>query len=622
MPAAPTPDFALLFAALPAPHAVLAPDGTVLALNTALAERLPEAAPTLPGQPLAALHAAAAARGIVAGPEAAWQAALHATRASIGPALVPDPVEAPQPGAPYWQATFQPVPAGPGPQLVLLRLLDLSEQLRGLALSSADEGRMQAESIPQQVWTATPDGVMDFFNHRTAEYLGEAMDVRGAAHWPHHVHPDDRATVRERWAQALANGRFFEAEFRLRRYDGQYRWFLSQAQARHDAEGHILKWYGTNTNIHDQRALQLELARREMQFRFLAESVPQIVWTAPANGHPDYLNRRGIDYLGRRPNLGAPLHTLWDEWLHPDDITPALQAWAATSTAGTPFSAQFRLRRHDGQYRWFLAQAQPQRNASGAITKWYGTCTDIDDQKQAQQQLEQQNARLLRTNADLDNFVYTASHDLRQPIHNMAGIFEELTRTAYFRDPDAVKLIAYFERALGEIYATIEDLSAIVQVQRQQTQVPPEDVAVEPLVADIINGIKDQVDALHATFDLDFATCPVVHFVRPNLRSILYNLISNSLKYAAPHRPPHVRISSAPTPDTGRPVLTVQDNGMGIDLERFGPQLFQLFRRFHTHTEGSGMGLYLVNRIVQDHGGRLEVDSAVDQGTTFRIFLP
>ncbi|MFC7666255.1 ATP-binding protein [Hymenobacter humi] len=217
--------------------------------------------------------------------------------------------------------------------------------------------------------------------------------------------------------------------------------------------------------------------------------------------------------------------------------------------------------------------------------------------------------------------MYTASHDLKQPIHNMAGIFEELTRTAYFRDPEAIKLISYFERSLAQIFKTIDDLSAIVRGQREQQEIPAEDVALAPLVSEIIGSLQEQARQADATFELDFATCPVVTFVRPNLQSLLFNLISNSLKYAAPGRPPCIRIRSAPDAVSGRPILTVQDNGIGIDMERFGPQLFQLFRRFHTHVDGTGMGLYLVNRIVQNHGGRLEVSSAIDEGTTFQIYL-
>ncbi|ALW84092.1 hypothetical protein AUC43_02640 [Hymenobacter sedentarius] len=494
-------------------------------------------------------------------------------------------------------------------------------QLQDQLSDSEEELRIQAESIPQQVWTAQPDGTVDFFNHRTAAYVGESMERCGAAHWLNFVHPDDRGPMQSRWDQAIASQRYFEAEFRLRRYDGQYRWFLGQAQARRAPGGQVLKWYGTNTDVHQQRVLQEELVRREEQFRFLAESVPQIVWTSTGVGGNDYINQRWYDYTGLVPSQTTGDRADWPAVIHPDDLNPTNQRWKHCVETGEFFEIEYRFRRHDGVYRWFLGQGRAQRSADGHIIKWFGTCTDIDDQKQVQQQLEAQNARLVRTNEDLDNFVYTASHDLKQPINNMAGIFEELTRTAYFRDPDSIKLIAYFERALAQIFGTIDDLSAIVRGQRQQQELPPEPVVLAPLVDEVIGSLQDLVRQTGATFALDFATFPVVTFVRPNLQSLLFNLISNSLKYSAPGRPPLIRLSSTPDAVTGRPILTVQDNGIGIDMERFGPQLFQLFRRFHTHIEGTGMGLYLVNRIVQNHGGRLEVTSAVDEGTTFHIYL-
>ena len=484
---------------------------------------------------------------------------------------------------------------------------------------SEEEQRIQAESIPQQVWTARPDGTVDFYNHRTAAYLGEAMEKNGAAHWLSFVHPDDRATMHERWLAAIATQRYYEAEFRLRRYDGQYRWFLGQAQARRAPGGLILKWYGTNTDVHQQRQLQEQVLASQARFKQLLETLPQMAWTARPDGGVNYYNQRWYDLTGA---TSAELQDWgWEDYIHPDDIAATLQHWQHSLRTGEAFTSEHRWRDQQGHYRWFMARGEAIRDAHGEVVLWVGTNTDVHDFKQAQHQLEAQNARLVRTNEDLDNFIYTASHDLKQPIHNMAGIFEELTRTAYFRDPDSVKLISYFERALARIYGTIDDLSAIVQVQRQQQEMPMEAVDLSQLVSEIMASLHDQITQTGAVFELDFATYPAVTFVRPNLQSVLFNLISNSLKYAAPGRPPRIRLSSTPDALTGRPTLTVQDNGLGIDLNRFGPQLFQLFRRFHSHVDGTGMGLYLVNRIVQNHGGRLEVSSTVDKGTTFQLYL-
>ena len=245
----------------------------------------------------------------------------------------------------------------------------------------------------------------------------------------------------------------------------------------------------------------------------------------------------------------------------------------------------------------------------------------MHDLQEARQKLEAHNARLRRTNEDLDNFVYTASHNLKQPIYNVAGIFTELTRTANFCDLEAMKLVDYFERALTQIFSTIDDLGAIVQVQRLEQEVPPGPMDLALLVNEILFGLHDQLTQSAALVECDFAIYLVVSFVRPNLHSVFHKLLNNLLRYASPARPPRIRLSSVPDLMTGRPILTVQDNGLGIDLARYGSKIFQLFHRFHSHIDGTGMGLYLVNRIMQNHGGRIEVSSVVDEGTTFRLYL-
>ena len=492
-------------------------------------------------------------------------------------------------------------------------------QLQQQLAESEEEQRIQAESIPQQVWTARPDGTVDYYNHRTAAYLGVRMEQNGPAHWLSFVHPDDRPHMQERWQAAIATQRYYEAEFRLRGYDGEYRWFLGQAQARRDASGQLLKWYGTSTDVHQLRVLQEQVLHSQARFKQLLETLPQLAWTAQADGRVNYCNQRWYDYTGQ--HFEDLKDWGWESVVHPDDLPEALRHWRHSLATGEMLQHEMRWRRHDGEYRWFLVRTESLRDSQGNIRTWVGANTDVHDFRQVRQELEANNARLRRTNEDLDNFVYTASHDLKQPIHNMAGIFAELTRTANFHDPEAMKLVDYFERALARIFATIDDLAAIVQVQRLELEVPPGPVDLATLVQEVLDGLHDQLAHSRALVDCDFATYPVVSFVRPNLHSVFHNLLSNSLRYAAPARPPRIRLSSAPDLTTGRPVLTVQDNGLGIDLDRYGPQLFQLFRRFHAHVEGTGMGLFLVNRIVQNHGGRIEVRSAVDEGTTFLLYL-
>ncbi|MBC6609767.1 PAS domain-containing protein [Hymenobacter sp. BT507] len=251
------------------------------------------------------------------------------------------------------------------------------------------------------------------------------------------------------------------------------------------------------------------------------------------------------------------------------------------------------------------------------VTEQVVARNQIDD---ANRELSSTNQQLTRINQDLDNFVYTASHDLKQPVNNMAGIFEELKSTATFHDPEAPLLLGMFENALTQIYKTVEGLAEIVQVERHHGQLPTETVSLRPLTQAVIQSMHHQAEAAGAVFTLDFDEVPTIDFARLSLQSILYNLLSNALKYAHPDRTPLIRVAAEQMP-AGAPVLVVQDNGLGMDLARYGADLFQMFRRFHDHVHGTGVGLYLVNRLVEQAGGRIAVESTVGEGTTFRVYL-
>jgi len=301
----------------------------------------------------------------------------------------------------------------------------------------------------------------------------------------------------------------------------------------------------------------------------------------------------------------------------------------------------YQLRRKDGTLLPVLLNANLLRDTDGQPLVIRATLFDITDRRRYEQELlrakaeaEQQreqlavanelllakNEQLTRINADLDSFVYTASHDLKQPVHNMAGLFAELKRAATFHDPEAAGMVTMFDSALQQILTTIDGLTQVVQLQRELEQVPQELIALQPLAEEIVSSLQLSYPEANAVFSLDFTAVPYLRMVRPGLHSVLYNLLSNALKYADPARPPHVWVSTSLA--AGATVLTVQDNGRGIDLERYGRELFQLFRRFHPDVSGSGMGLYLVNRLVHQAGGRVEVSSTPGAGTTFRIYLP
>ncbi|WP_426061636.1 PAS domain-containing protein [Hymenobacter sp. B1770] len=390
-------------------------------------------------------------------------------------------------------------------------------------------------------------------------------------------------------------------------------------------------------------ALQAEVSRRDAQLQDLFEQAPVAIAVFRGPALIIELANPGMRELwgdGSIEALGQPLLEALPE-LQGQGFDTLIRKVMAT---GETYSAQERSVQllRNGQLETVVLNFvyQPLRESSGNITGVALVATEVSEQMAARELLAQANAelvaanqavltrneelaaanaQLVRTNQDLDNFVYAASHDLKQPINNLAGLIEEIRFGTVFNDPEeGSTLMPMVDDALRQLSTTIDDLAAVGQAQRVPN-LPAETVALEELTQEVLQTLQPQVQAARARVTTDFAARPTITYARANLRTILLNLLSNALKYADPARPARVHLSL--WVEEGRPVLLVEDNGLGFDVQRHQSELFHLFRRFHDHTEGTGVGLYLVNRIVQSNGGRVEVESEVGEGTTFRVFL-
>ena len=262
------------------------------------------------------------------------------------------------------------------------------EMLAAQLKESEARFRTVVEALPQLVWTARPDGHHEFFNQRWYDYTGLQPGDTDGEGWAGVFHADDIGEAQRRWHHSLATGEPYDVEYRCRRHDGVWRWMLGRALPIHDTQGRITRWLGTCTDIHEAKraedgAKQAEAAARESEakFRGLAESLPQLVWTAEGASRPDYFNRRWEQLLGLAPESLATEG--WMHVLHPEDAQRTVDAWRAAAAAGTPFEAELRLRSKDGTYRWYLARAMPERGADGHVRKWYATTTDVDAQRRA-----------------------------------------------------------------------------------------------------------------------------------------------------------------------------------------------------------------------------------------------
>jgi PAS domain S-box-containing protein len=235
--------------------------------------------------------------------------------------------------------------------------------------------RLIIDTIPTIVWRKLPDGSADFLNRNFREYTGFSLEDGLGWGWMNAFHPDDR--LMEEWRTALAAGNPFEKEARLRRSDGLYRWFLIRAVPLRDKQGNIANWYGTSTDIED-------LKKAEDRIRLIIDTFPTMVWTVRPDGAVDFVNQRWMDYTGL--SLGEEIKDP-TRVVHPEDLPGVMQKWLADMAAGKPSEDEMRLRRADGEYRWFLVRTAPLRDEQGNVIKWYGVSIDIQDRKRAEEAL-------------------------------------------------------------------------------------------------------------------------------------------------------------------------------------------------------------------------------------------
>jgi PAS domain S-box-containing protein len=376
------------------------------------------------------------------------------------------------------------------------------------------------------------------------------------------------------------------------------------------------QWIEVNEQL---KAQLLELQAKDKtieafkEFEALTETLPQLVWTNDASGKVRFFNQRWYAYTGL-PFMES-IEQLFQQLLPPGQHSAVETRWKEALRSGNTFEQELYLKQAGGQYRWHLARAVPLHTSTQL---WVCTLTDIDDQKAAQRELAEKNKELLRTNTDLDNFIYTASHDLRAPIANIEGIATQLSRRLNLKvDETEQELLNLLSYSAVKLKKTINDLSEIAKVQKESGE-SDEEIVFKEVLDDVKGDIQELISQSGVQISENFEAA-AIHFQRKNLRSILYNLVTNAIKFRSPDRPGQVHIRTY-TQD-GWTILSVEDNGLGIS-PNYRQKLFQMFKRFHPHVEGTGIGLYIVKRIVENTGGKIEVDSEVDSGTTFRLYFP
>jgi len=606
--------------------------------------------------------------------------------------------------------------------------------------------RVLAASIPQMLWTATPEGQLNYLSDQGLRYLGIGEELLYGEKWLNAVHQDDRESAIRSWTHAIATSTPYETSYRLRRFDGTWRWHLVRGVPVVGDDAKVSQWYGTCTDIEDQKQAETlmqqdrqrwqELLQRapaaiaifhgpahifewvnsdfvrmvgrsdaakllgkpareglpelvaqgyidlldrvfaagqphaeqeapvllgeggdaheayvnfvcmptrdtqgrvdgnfvhatdvsdlvkarkqveesERQFRTLAETIPHLAWMAHADGFIFWYNQRWYDYTGT--TLESVKGRNW-ETLHDPDVLPrVLDQWKLSLASGKPFDMIFPLKGANGEFRTFLTRVEPVKDNGGRVVRWFGTNTDVTEQKRTEEELR-------RANRDLEEFTYVASHDLQEPLRMVSIYTQLMMKTLGEPEGNLGKYAAVVRQNVARMETLIHDLlkfSRTVHDDRSSSSEPLSTADLAAALAEATTVLRSRIEEVGAVIRAP-SSWPVVRGDTDQLAHVFQNLVSNALKYSRPGTKPEIHICAHS--DGVQCTISVEDNGIGFE-QQHAESIFGLFKRLHRRDAyaGTGLGLAICKRIVERAGGKIWAEGRPDQGSTFYLSLP
>jgi len=469
------------------------------------------------------------------------------------------------------------------------------------------------DSIPHMIWVATPDGANEFNNRRLEDYTGmSSRELRGNG-WVQAIHPLDAAAAFQCWSKAQASGQPFEITERIRRHDGEYRWFVARGAPVRDETGAIVRWIGTWSDIHGRVMAEEALKASERLYRAIGESIDFGVWVCAPDGRNTYASDSFLKLVGMTQQECSDFG--WGRVLHPDDADRTLAAWQECVRAGGNWDIEHRFLGVDGEWHPVLARGVPVKNDAGEIVCWAGINLDISKLKAAEQ-------RLLDADRQKDEFLALLSHELRNPLAAIQNAHVVLERANPVSE-QASRAKAVIGRQARQLTRLVDDLLEVTRISRGKMNLKAAEVDFVDLVRKTVEDFRPSYSKQQIEVRLREPREPVmVVGDQARLAQVVGNLLQNAAKFS--EEGGHVDVSIKREGEMA--VLSVKDDGVGVAPEML-PVLFQPFvqaeRTLDRSRGGLGLGLFLVKGIAELHGGSVDARSdGIGKGATFVVRLP
>lgn len=481
--------------------------------------------------------------------------------------------------------------------------------------------KTMADTVPALIWMVGADMKVGFHNRAYLDYTGLKLDqiqglnildiIKSSPFGT--IYPDDIKAYAERYLDAFEKRQPFTYEIRLKHYSGEYRWMIFSGRPRFDNVGNFAGYIGSYMDIHEIKESQIKLAESESRFRNMADTAPFMIIMSDLEEGKCHFNQAWQDFTGIHKDT-VQGHYWFTMEIHPDDRRFCLEKYRTAVQTHQTGNFEYRMRRHDGEYRWVLASAAPRYGDNKKLIGFIGSCIEITEIRQYRTELErtvaQRTQELETVNKELEAFSYSVSHDLRAPLRGIDGISQLVYKN--YQDllddqgKNYLQILRQEAQRMSELINEMLNLSRLTRGTMHW-----EKVNFSQMAEEIAASLEKQEPNRNVTFNIqkDIIAYGDTHL----LRAVLENLIGNSWKFTSKHATALIQFGVMEQ-DNQR-VYYVKDDGAGFEME-YADNLFGAFQRLHDATEfpGTGIGLATVQRIIHRHGGKVWAHGEVEKG--------
>ncbi|MGV3695991.1 PAS domain-containing protein [Flavobacterium sp.] len=543
----------------------------------------------------------------------------------------------------------------PAKMVGTLRDITKERESQLLLVKNEQKFRLLSDSMPQHIWTSDTEGNLNYFNQSVLDYSGYSLREIYEKGWLEIVHPDDREENVAKWTHAISTGNDFLFEHRFRRKDGQYRWQLSRAIPQRNESGEIQMWVGTSTDIEDQKNFANELERQvnertkelkmlyeilkqsEERYHLMVEEVQDYaILYLSKDGIVENWNKGAEKIKGYKAEeiIGKSFETFYTDDDRENDMPQYFLKQAARYGR---YGQEGWRKRKNGTHFWASVVITAVHNSANEVIGYSKVTHDLTSKKEADdkiklnsEMLSQKNEELEKMNKELQSFAYISSHDLQEPLRKIQTFSDQIVeRESQNLSESGKDKFQRMQNAAKRMQTLINDLLAYSRTNTQEVKFKRTNL--NTILQEVKDDLAEEFQVKNATIEIEkLGEADIIPF---QFHQLMFNLITNALKFTRDAVPPKITIKGEVAkgqnlnerlkPNIEYCHITFSDNGIGFD-QQYSEKIFEVFQRLHGKElyQGTGIGLAIVKKIMDNHNGLITATSKPGEGATFDVYIP